>query len=150
MSFFEDFNEFLVQHSGTTGQAIAKLLADKPEEFGPVFFKPYTSTGNFFLRAAYVATAPVFLAICTAEMLIGSLILALDAAFKLITFNGAKAKEQAVNCLVLGLFTVGGALFTLGSPFINAVDLIGSLFAKPTNQQQEQEEDTSELSNHPA
>ncbi|WP_155823546.1 hypothetical protein [Legionella shakespearei] len=131
-------NEFLLVHSGTTAQAIAKLISDDPEKFGPVFFQPYTSTGNFFKRAAYVASAPIFLSIFTAELMISSLIIALDAVFNLIKMDTKTAKSRGEDLLICTLFTVGAGLAALASPFINAVDLVGSLFAKSTDEQQEE------------
>jgi hypothetical protein len=128
MSFLDDVNEFFIEHSGVTAQAIDKLIKDR-KEIGSVFFQPYTSAGNFFQRTAYVASAPIFLGILSAELMIASLILAVDAVFSFITIDTEAAKNKGENLLLCSLLTIGAALSALASPFINAVDLVGSLFA---------------------
>lgn len=128
----DDLNDFLIKHSGTTSQAIVKLISDKPEDQGPVFFKPYTSAGNFFTRTAYVATAPIFLSLLALEISAFTLFTGLKAVYHLATLDTTEAKESAKDLLGLVLITVGTMITALASPFINLVDLVGSIFAKST------------------
>lgn len=128
----DDLNEFLIKHSGTTSQAIAKLISDESKQHGPVFFRPYTSAGNFFKRTAYVATAPIFLSLFALEISVFTLFTGLQAAYHLATLNTTQAKESAKDLLSLVLLTVGTIITALASPFINLVDLVGSIFAKST------------------
>lgn len=127
---FDPINDFLLKHSGPTGCSIDKFLDDNPERYGQVFFKPYTSVGNFAKRAAYIATAPVFLSVIAIEFAALTLVSVIRAAYNLVTLDIQNAKI-AGKTILGGVIGAAIALFAAAvSPFVNAVDLVGSLFAK--------------------
>lgn len=134
MSLFEDFNLFLLENSGTSAYAACALLDQNPENAVAAFGKPYKTYGNFFQRAAHVVTAPIFLSIFTAELMFEALKKAAQTLLDLITLDTDEAKEDGSDFVIASLVTIGFAFTTLASPFINAADLIGSLFVADESQ----------------
>ncbi|KTD56464.1 hypothetical protein [Legionella shakespearei] len=144
MSF--DINDFFLKHSGPTGQSIDKLIAEHPEHYGPVFFKPYTSLGNFAKRAAYIATAPVFLSVVALEVAALTLISGIRAVYNLVTLDMANAILNAQRMLVSVLATAIALFAAAVSPLVNSVDLVGSLFVKSEATQNDSSSEESENS----
>lgn len=52
--------------------------------------------------------------------------------------GGYVAKERGEDLFIGCILTAGAMLFALASPFINAVDLLGSLLAKSTDDNQQE------------
>jgi hypothetical protein len=141
---FDPINDFLLKHSGPTGCAIDKLLDNNPELYGQVFFNPYTSLGNFAKRATYIATAPVFLSVIAIEFAALTLISAIRAIYNLVTLDLENAKIDGKR-IMGGVLATAIALFAAAvGPFVNAVDLVGSLFVKSESVESESNTEASE------
>lgn len=122
-TFLDDFTDFCVNFSGPSGDLVRKLFSTKSKD-GPVFFKPYQSTGDFFKRTVSIATAPVFLSLVSLE-LVAYALAAGATAFKDLFLNTSNAWDAAKISFVLFFSSVCLAIYAIASPITNLVDLVG-------------------------
>lgn len=118
-------NQLTDDSLGVTGE-ILSYLNSKSGTCG--LFKPYKSGLDVYIRAASIITAPIKLSTASLAVAVQALTYFLDSITLLVMFKPTEAFEEFVNSLVLTFAAVSSAIFTILSPAVNAVDLIGSGF----------------------
>ena len=129
----------LVSLTGTTAQ-VGNAWGDRP--IRSVFFKPYTSVGDFAYRGITIVAAPIILAgVSIASLLVAGWQL-LQAILQAIGSNFSTRWDTQEETSVRDKLNVsGGYALTAGicvvaaiiSPFLNAIDSIGSAIVTVKN-----------------
>ncbi len=93
----------------------------------PGLFNPYKSGSDFHERATSIVTAPIYTALESLSIALGSVNLILHSITQLVIFvDPMKALSMFADALLMLVIAAEYALRAILSPIINAVDLIGS------------------------
>jgi hypothetical protein len=123
----EKFNEFLKSQTGVTEELLDELFSDTPN-FSPIFFSPMNTFES--LKKCYSPiSAPIALGIISVEFLLDTVIYLLQGIYNLIVNRNFEDFQKSMELSLKSLiFTAAMVAATVASPFINIVDLVGSLF----------------------
>lgn len=121
----QDFNRLLLEGCGLTGTTLYNQVHASPSvPLNSLFFRPYKSPVDPLLRTLSLVSAPVGLALYTAECLLGFLIYAGTSLFNAIRCN-EKAGSNLVESVLYLAVAVVSAISAVISPVVNLVDLVG-------------------------
>lgn len=127
----KEFDSFLLNNSGVTGQANKAIKKKIYDEFenpfrSSIFFKPWQSKSDPFYKTLSIITAPVCLSILTLKLTLESVFLAFKSIVDLAQSGSKEAKttfKRSMKCLLGMIIALVSAIV---SPLVNIVDLIGS------------------------
>lgn len=122
---FEEFHLFLLDYSGVTSQVAGNRFRKHPLPLGSIFFQPYQSKADPFIRASSLVTGPAVLSFIALECALISVYFAVKSIIDLAAKNNKEAKKSIAASGELLLAMTGALLAAILSPIINLIDLIG-------------------------
>ena len=124
--FSRNKDELLIDHSGVMGDVLKKAFRPSVKMPWPLFFKPYDSWTDPFIRAATIVLAPACLLLLTVKYALTCVFFTFKALVDLARRDLVAADQSCRGILFGVFFTITCLVSAVASLFVNAVDLIGS------------------------
>lgn len=132
--------DFLLEQSGMMNTLFQHTTQGKPGSVSSLFFQPYQSKSDFMYRTLSIVTAPVCLSILALEIAASGFYMGLKSIANLVMLDTSAAKQYSKELLIYSAFAFVAAIAAFASPFVNLVDMVGSMFTSMTHKDATSEE----------
>jgi hypothetical protein len=131
--FLKKTNDFLFEQSGMINTLFKHTTEGKHGSVSSLFFQPYQSKSDFMYRNMSIVTAPVCMSLLALELAVASFYMGLKSMANLVILDTSAAKRYAQELLLYSIFSFIATVAAIASPFVNLVDMVGSVVTSITH-----------------